>query len=283
MSPTTNPGFSGYRSGGPKGAAGAPLVAWVVAEPRIVLVRSKESANVGAAARAMKNFGLQELVLVAPRCRIDDRARALASHAGDVLAAARVVDTVEEAIADRRFVLGTSARRRGTDTLPTWPPRQAAPMLLDDGVAVLFGPEDHGLSNEELNLCQGYVSIPTAEYASLNLAQAVLLVAYEVRLARQGPAATAGEPVRGPAVPSTAERAPREQLERFYGQLVEAFHYIGYTDAQRERAIMRVYRGMFDRLALTSREVATLRGLVSQVMWAAEQPPERLGEREEER
>ena len=156
-------------------------------------------------------------------------------------------------------------------------------MLLDDGVAVLFGPEDHGLSNEELNLCQGYVSIPTAEYASLNLAQAVLLVAYEVRLARQGPAATGGEPVRGPAVPSTAERAPREQLERFYGQLVEAFHHIGYTDAQRERAILRVYRGMFDRVALTSREVATLRGLVSQVMWAADQPPERLGEREEER
>ncbi len=265
-----------------------------MAEPRIVLVRSKDSANVGASARAMKNFGLGELVLVAPRCKIDDRARALASHAVDVLEAARVVDTVEEAIADRRFVLGTSARLRGTDTLPTWSPRQAAPHLLDDGVAVLFGPEDHGLSNEDLNVCQGYVSIPTAAYASLNLAQAVLLVACEVHLARHAApvsdAMGAGEtvPAAAPgavpaAVPATVERAPREQLERFYGQLVEAFHRIGYTDAQRERAILRVYRGMFDRVALTPREVAALRGLVSQVMWAAEQPPERLPGRKEER
>ena len=251
-------------------------------EPRIVLVRSKDSANVGAAARAMKNFGLDDLVLVAPRCRIDDRARALASHAGDVLEAARVVATVGEAIADRRFVLGTSARLRGTDTLPSWSPRQAAPRLLDSGVALLFGPEDHGLSNEDLNLCQGYVSIPTAAYSSLNLAQAVLLVAYEIHLTRQGAAASEAAPA-GPALPATGARAPREQLERFYGQLVEAFHRIGYTDAQRERAILRVYRGMFDRVALTPREVAALRGLVSQVMWAAEQPPERLPERKEER
>jgi TrmH family RNA methyltransferase len=229
----------------------------------------------------MKNFGLDELVLVAPRCKIDDRARALASHAGDVLEAARVVDTVQEAIADRRFVLGTSARLRGTDTFPTWAPREAAPHLVDEGVAVLFGPEDHGLSNEELNLCQGYVSIPTAAYSSLNLAQAVLLVAYETHLARLG-GAVEGVPASG-TTPPNGERAPREQLERFYGQLVEAFHRIGYTDALRERAILRVYRGMFDRVALTPREVAALRGLVSQVMWAAEQPPERLPERKEER
>ena len=124
MSPTTISGFGAAGRGGPRGAPPATLIAWGVAEPRIVLVRSKDSANVGAAARAMKNFGLDDLVLVAPRCRIDDRARALASHAGDVLEAARVVGTVEEAIADRRFVLGTSARLRGTDTLPTWSPRR---------------------------------------------------------------------------------------------------------------------------------------------------------------
>jgi TrmH family RNA methyltransferase len=230
----------------------------------------------------MKNFGLEELVLVAPRCKIDDRAHALASHAGDVLEAARIVDTVEDAISDRTFVLGTSARLRGTDTLPTWAPRQAAPRLVDGGVAVLFGPEDHGLSNDDLNLCQGYVSIPTASYSSLNLAQAVLLVAYETHLARLGGDTDDVVPV-AEAAPPTGERAPREQLERFYGQLVEAFHRIGYTDAQRERAILRVYRGMFDRVALNPREVAALRGLMSQVMWAAEQPPERLPERKEER
>jgi tRNA/rRNA methyltransferase len=266
------------------------LVAWVVPGPRIVLVRSKDSANVGAAARAMKNFGLDDLVLAAPRCRIDARARALASHAGDVLGTARVVESVADAIGDVRFVLGTSARRRDTESLPVWLPREAAPRLQGEDVAVLFGPEDHGLSNEELALCQGYVSIPTAAYASINLAQAVLLVAYEVHQARltheeaeDGAQAGASAPSTLIGAPPTSERAPREQLERFYGQLVDAFHLIGYTDVQRERAILHLYRGLFDRVALTPREVAALRGLVSQVVWAAEQPPERLPERKEER
>ncbi len=256
--------------------------------PRFILVRSKDSANVGAAARAMKNFGFESMVLVAPRCRIDARAHALASHAGDVLDAATVVDTLEEAIGDLTWVLGTSARKRDTESLPLYRPRQAAPALGRPGTGVVFGPEDHGLSNEELALCQGYLSIPTADYASLNLAQAVLLVAYEAHLARPGQAdapGAAGDPEAGgwaPGVPAH-ERAPREQLERFYAQLTEAFHRIGYTDAQRERAIVRLYRGMFDRVALTPREVAALRGLVSQVMWAAEQPPERLPEGHEER
>lgn len=249
--------------------------------PRIVLVRSKASANVGAAARAMKNFGLSELILVAPRCRIDDRAHALASHAGDVLESARIVETVEEAIADRRLVVGTSARRRSTDTLPTWTPRQAASHLLGEDVAVLFGPEDHGLANEELNLCQGYLSIPTADYASLNLAQAVVTVAYEVYQARLGETALGSVGVAAP--PPSDEVAPREQLERFYAQLVDTFHRIGYTDAQRERAVERLYRGIFDRVALNPREVAALRGLLSQVVWAAEQPPERLPSRQDER
>ena len=257
--------------------------------PRFILVRSKDSANVGAAARAMKNFGFADMVLVAPRCRIDDRARALASHAGDVLDSARVVDTVAEAIGDLRWVLGTSARERATESLPLYRPRQAAPTLLAPGTGILFGPEDHGLSNEELALCQGYLSIPTADYASLNLAQAVLLVAYEAHLA--GPLAdrATGSPEAvtqsgawTPGMPAR-ERAPREQLERFYAQLTEAFHRIGYTDVQRERAIVQLYRGVFDRVALTPREVAALRGLVSQVMWAAEQPPERLPERTDER
>lgn len=221
----------------------------------------------------MKNLGLSELVLVAPRCSVDDRARALASHAVDVLEAAETLESLESAIRDRRLVLGTSARRRTTETLPVLTPREAAPELLQDGAAVVFGPEDHGLSNEELNLCQGYVSIPTAGYPSLNLAQAVLLLAYEVHLAGLEDA------FQRPLRPERERPAPREQLERFYDQLVHAFHTIGYTDAQRERATERLFRGMFDRVALSEREVAALRGLVSQVEWAAGQPPERLPKR----
>jgi len=248
-----------------------------VPAPRIILVRSKDSANVGAAARAMKNFGLSDLVLVAPRCAVDDRARALASHAGDLLDAARVEASLETAIGDRRLVLGTSARRRTTETLPVLTPREAAPRLLQQGTAVLFGPEDHGLSNEELNLCQGYVSIPTADYPSLNLAQAVLVMAYETHLADLQDAFE-----RAPR-PEEDAPAPREQLERFYDQLVHAFHTIGYTDPQRERATERLFRGMFDRVALSAREVAALRGLVSQAEWAAEQAPERLPGRKDGR
>lgn len=245
--------------------------------PRVILVRSKDSANVGAAARAMKNFGLGDLVLVAPRCTVDRRAHALAAHAGDVLEGARVVDSLEAAIADRRLVLGTSARRRTTETLPLLTPRAAAPQLLGEATAVVFGPEDHGLSNEELDLCQGYVSIPTSAYSSLNLAQAVLLVAYELHLAEPGGAS------RRPPRPEEDAPAAREQLERFYEQLVHAFHTIGYTDAQRERATARLFRGMFDRVALSEREVAALRGLLSQLEWAAEQPPERLPGRKDGR
>lgn len=251
-----------------------------------MLVRSKDSANVGAAARAMKNFGLSELVLVAPRCRVDTRARALASHAQDVLEAAREVATVRDAIGDSRLAVGTSARRRSGDTRPRWTPREAAPHLLGERTAVLFGPEDHGLSNEELDLCQGYVHIPTADYASLNLAQAVLLVGYDVHLARLAASRSASvHDAAAAAVPGPPNGggAPREQLERFYDQLVEAFHVIGYTDEQREHAILRLYRGMFDRVTLTEREVAALRGLASQVVWAAEQAPERLPGRREER
>jgi len=218
----------------------------------------------------MKNFGLSELVLVAPRCSLDDRARALASHADDLLESARVVETLEGAIGDRTLVLGTSARLRTTETLPVLTPREAAPRLLREGTAVVFGPEDHGLNNEELNLCQGYVSIPTADYSSLNLAQAVLVVAYEVH------AADLHEAFERAPRPEDDTPAPREQLERFYGQLVHAFHTIGYTDDQRERATERLFRGLFDRVALSAREVAALRGLVSQVEWAAEQAPERL-------
>ncbi len=276
--------------------------------PRIVLVSTKDSANVGACARAMKNFGLGDLVLVAPRCTVDRRAHALASHASDVLEAARVVGTVEEAIADRRWVVGTSARLRGAGNFTVHTPRSVAAALQGGDSAVLFGPEDHGLDNDALNRCQAYVSIPTAPYASLNLAQAVVVVAYEWFQARTRPSAAAGAvdagrtheagggsaPADGGRVLPSAtdtgvvdagagEAARRDQMERFYRQLLATFHHIGFTDPMRERSVDRLFRGIFDRVALSRREVAALRGLLSQVGWAADQPPERLPGRRGER
>jgi TrmH family RNA methyltransferase len=265
--------------------------------PRIVLVRTKDAANVGAAARAMKNFGLDELVLVAPRCRIDHRAVALATHADDVLHAARMVDTLEEAIAGTTLVVGTSARGRAAENYPVLSPRQIAPRLAA-GTAVLFGPEDHGLANEELTRCQAHVVIPTVGYSSLNLAQAVVVLAYEVALAARDGAAEgaeigaaddaadgdgdgAGEGVAengalAPALLPGKDAATRDQMERFYAQLEAAMLHIGYTDPPRVPSVMRMYRGILDRANVSAHELAALRGLVSQTTWAADQPPERV-------
>lgn len=235
---------------------------------RIVLVRPKESANVGSAARAMKNFGLNGLWLVAPRCRLDRRAYALASHAGDVLDAARVVDDLDEALAGRRHVLGTTARHR-LEGFEIATPREGLAAFPDEDAALVFGPEDTGLGREELERCQGVLRIPTAEYASLNLAQAVNVVLYERFLLRAGPGA-------GAAPAETEPPAPREEVEAMISHLRGLLLRIGYTDAQRERSALHNFRRLFDRARPSAREVALLRGLFRQAGWAAEQPPERL-------
>ena len=224
---------------------------------RIVLVRPKEPGNIGSSARAMKNFGLSELYLVAPQRPLTRHAFALASHAEDVLSGAVVVENVAEALSGCTRALGTTARDRA-DAETVYTPREAATLPRAGHTAVLFGPEDFGLSNEDLRHCQGYIRIPTAEYASLNLAQAVQLVAYEWFIT-DAAAGTATE----------REVAPREVLEGMYAHLLTTLHTVGYTDAQREGAAETLFRGLFDRAELSEREVAALRGLWRQVVWAA--------------
>ncbi len=224
---------------------------------RIVLVRPKEPGNIGSAARAMKNFGLSELYLVAPQRPLTRHAYALASHAEDVLSGAVVVESVAEALSGCTRALGTTARDRA-DAEQVYTPRQAAALPRGGHTAVLFGPEDFGLSNEDLRHCQGYIRIPTAEYASLNLAQAVQLVAYEWFVTDAAKGAT-----------TEREVAPREVLEGMYEHLLRTLHTVGYTDTQREEAAETLFRGLFDRAELSEREVAALRGLWRQVVWAA--------------
>jgi len=225
---------------------------------RIVLVRPKDPANIGASARAIKNFGLTELYLVAPQRGLSRHAYALASHAEDVLNAAVTCETVSEALTGCTLALGTTARPRAGEAR-VYTPRGAAETLPREGVAILFGPEDYGLSNDDLRHCQGYIQIPTAEYASLNLAQAVQLVAYEWFLAAE----------TGSAGKVRSEAAPRELLEGMYIHLLHTLHHIGYTDAQREGSADTLFRSIFDRADLSEREVAALRGLWRQVLWAA--------------
>ncbi len=233
---------------------------------RIVLVRPKSSENVGAAARAMKNFGLGELVLVAPRCRIDTSARALASHAGDVLDRATVAPDLGEALRGVRWAVGTSARPRASETVRHYPPDDGLATVPDVGGALVFGPEDHGLSNEELDRCQALIQIPTADYASINLAQSVNILAHRWFERRH----------RGEVGPDLAKVADRDQVERMFDDLVALWHLIGFTDERREAPTLRLFRGLLDRAVPTPREVAALRGLISQAAWAAKRDPDRL-------
>lgn len=234
--------------------------------PRIVLVSSKDSANVGAAARAMKNFGFSELYLVAPRCRIDYRAQALASHAGDVLDNAVTVDSLPEALHGCTWAVGTTARDRASDGNVVHAARDGIKELPDAGAALVFGPEDTGLSNQELDHCQAFITIPTTDYASINLAQAVNVLCYE-----WFQQASAGAEFR-----SATDLAPRDQLEGMYGQLLGLLHHIGYTDGNRAAGVEHLFRRVFDRAQLTAHEVAALRGLWSQARWAADQEPARV-------
>jgi tRNA/rRNA methyltransferase len=155
-------------------------------------------------------------------------------------------------------VLATTALTRATPQR-CYTPREATCQLPPQGAAILFGPEDHGLSNDDLSYCQGIITIPTAEYTSLNLAQAVTIIAYEWFLSRSS-ASTAL-----PEVPL----AERQALEGMYEQLRDTLYLIGYTDSQRERGAMRFFRRVFDAAGLSHGEVQTLRGLWRQVQWAA--------------
>lgn len=229
---------------------------------RIVLVETSHPGNIGAAARAMRVMGLRELVLVRPRRFPHADATAMAAHADDVLEAARVVDTLEEALAGCTTVFGTSARRRSLE----WAEHDARSAALhvggggDDAVAAfVFGRERTGLTNAELDRCHFMLHVPTADdYGSLNLAQAVQIVAYELQMARhEMPARAAAEP------PPT-----HEDMERFHEHLEQALTDIGFLDPDNPRQLLRRLRRYFNRSEPSALELNILRGILR----AAQEP-----------
>lgn len=231
---------------------------------RIVLIRPTEPGNIGSAARAMKTMGLHELVLVEPKEFPSARATARASGADDLLADARVVSTLEDAISDCDLVFGTSARLRD---LP-WPllsPRQAAMQAWDlrdasGRIAVVFGSERSGMSNEEMDQCQFQIHIPTDEtYSSLNLAASVQVVAYEFRMQYlQG---------SGAEVVEQAEEkiATREQMKQFYDQLYRVMEMVGYYRPEQPKLLRRRMKKLFNRPLMTHAEVQIMRGFLSMI------------------
>lgn len=227
----------------------------------IVLVGISHPGNIGSAARAMKTMGLTELRLVAPERFPATEATVMAAGADDVLERAQIHADVAGAVADCGLIVGTTSRARH---LP-WrivEPRAAAVEIAaaarDGKVAILFGAERTGLSNDDIERCQLLASIPTGpSYGSLNVAMAVQVVAYEVLVAMRGEAAAAA--ARGVPLASATE------MERFYAHLEQVMDEAGFHDRTGEGHLMARIRRLFNRAVLDQNEVNILRGILTSV------------------
>lgn len=230
---------------------------------RIVLVNTSHPGNIGAAARAMKNMGLNQLVLVQPEEYPSGVAVGRAASALDVLESARVVDSLNEALADCTLVIGTSARSR---SIP-WPmltPRECAARVMAEQqqakVALVFGREDTGLHNEELQLCHYHVQIPTnPDYSSLNLAAAVLVLCYEIYQLSQAGAPADNNEQWDQALATAA------QVEHFYGHLEKVLVDLDFHDPDNPRQLMQRLRRLFGRVRLDVMELNILRGILTEI------------------
>ncbi|WP_194721598.1 RNA methyltransferase [Noviherbaspirillum malthae] len=233
---------------------------------RFVLVETSHPGNIGAVARAMKTMGFSELVLLNPRfpdATTQEEALAFASGAQDVLERARVVGTFEEAIAGCNFAAALSARLREFSP-PVATPRSLAASLAADpqlNAALVFGSERYGLPNEIIERCNVLINIPAnPEYSSLNLAQAVQLLAYEARLAQTG------DGVGASVIGFQGEAASVAQIDGMYTHLEEALVAIDFLDPDNPKKLMPRLRRLFSRTQLETEEVNILRGIARQIL-----------------
>lgn len=230
---------------------------------RVVMIRTTETGNIGSAARAMKTMGLSNLVLVEPTEFPSAKATARASGADDLLANAAVVDNLEDALRGCDLVIGTSARLRD---LP-WPllnPREAAEKAWENrhtagDMAVVFGSERSGMTNEEMDHCQFQIHIPANEaYSSLNLAASIQVVSYEMRMAQM---LAQGENVEQ----EEEELANRESMDRFYEHFFDVMQKVGYYRPEQPKLLRRRVKRLFNRPMMTNPEVQIMRGFLSMI------------------
>ena len=246
-------------------AAGSPPVVSLLDRICVVLSHTSHPGNIGATARAMKTMGLTRLILVNPKRFPDPEATARAAGAGDVLAQARVCSSLEMALAHTIRAYAVSARQRKLGPQPL-PARQAAAELITaaagGGVALVFGNENAGLSNDEVQCCQRTVHIPAnPAYASLNLAAAVQILVYELRLA----AFDGSPPAPTGVVPFVSPLAAHQDVEYFYQHLERVMLGTGFLDPQRPRRLLPKLRRLFARAELERNEINILRGLLDAV------------------
>ncbi len=233
-----------------------------VANLRIVLVRPQYSGNIGATARAMDNFGMQSLALVNPAPVHRQQAETMAVHARAILDTMQIYPSLRAAVADCGLVVGTTCRP-GLYREHAVPLRTLAPTLvaaaITNRVALVFGPEDSGLSNEDLRCCHQLLTIPTsATYTSLNLAQAVVLCCSEIFLAAQNVEET---------IPPALAVADRQEV--MYEKLKHALLRVGFLHQDNPDHIMLALRRLFGRAGLEERDVRILLGLARQIDWYA--------------
>ena len=230
----------------------------------IVLHRPHFPENIGAAARAAKNMGIRQLVVVEPWDCDLTRVLKMATHtAEDVVAAMEVHDDLREALAPYHHVVGTTARtgsHRQTISSPRRLAQELIPISQQNRIAILFGPEDRGLSNRERRYCQSLVTIPTAEFSSINLAQAVMILAYELFQA------TLDEP--RPFVPRLANT---NEMEAMYDHLEETLAKISFINPENPDYWMMSVRRFLGRIGLRAREVKMIRGICRQIDWYCNQ------------
>jgi tRNA/rRNA methyltransferase/tRNA (cytidine32/uridine32-2'-O)-methyltransferase len=227
---------------------------------KIVLVETSHPGNIGGVARAMKNMCVNQLRLVNPKIFPCAEATARASGADDILAKAAIYQTLPEAIADCQLVIGASARSR-TVSWPEITPRQAATTCLQQPaqtpIALVFGRENSGLKNDELDLCHYLLKIPCNQhYSSLNVAAAVQVVCYELFV-------TAME--KQADLPSSEEQTPlatAEQMESFYQHLQQTMTDIGFLQVEKTQSLMRKLRRIYNRTLLDRKELDLLRGIL---------------------
>lgn len=227
---------------------------------RIVMVHTSHPGNIGAAARAMKNMGLTRMYLVQPEQFPSAEATARASSADDVLQHAVVVETLEQAIADCGMVIATSAQERGTP-LEVMDARENATFLMqlppDTEIAIVFGTERSGLSNEQMALCNRQVIIPTIkEYSSLNLSQAIQIICYELRMAALQAGKTTGQKIE-----AYDRLANNEELQKFYDHLEKMLIDVEFINPNVEKKLLPRLKRFFNRARLEVNELNIWRGI----------------------
>ncbi len=226
----------------------------------IVLCRPRYPENIGAAARAMRNMGIRQLVVVEARNCDLTRVCRMATHAAlDVVEQIEYRDTLEEALAGYNYVVGTTARLGGERKVVSSPSKlgqKLFPIAHDNRIAILFGPEDRGLTNVDIRFCDVLVNVPTADFSSLNLAQAVMIICYELFSYTRGRS------------PDFAPRlADRHELEAMYAQLKDVLVRISFLNPENPDYFLNNLRHFFSRLQLRAREVRIIRGICRQIDW----------------